>query len=111
MSRKRYLVLCALVAMGAFAGGFIANRAVPVAYAQERIGPANVRGSSFTLVNPQGQIQGTLRSGVMGAELELEDANGKPRVQIGVTGITILDATGRRVWASPKGMGILPATE
>ena len=98
MTRSRYLILCALVLTG------------PVAYAQERIGPANVRGTAFTLVNQQGQTEGTLRSGVMGAELELNDANGKPRVQIGVTGITILDGMGRRIWTSPKGMGILPAT-
>ncbi len=96
--------------IGAFAGGLAANRAVPVAYAQERVGPTNVRGTSFTLVNQQGQVEGTLRSGVMGAELELDDANGKPRVEIGLSGITIRDAMGRRIWTSPKGMGILPAT-
>ena len=109
MSRSRYLVLCALVAAGAFAGGFAANRAIPVAYAQERIGPTNVRGAAFTLVNQQGQVEGTLRGGALGAELELDDANGRPRVEIGVSGITIRDAMGRPVWSSPK-MGLLPAT-
>jgi hypothetical protein len=94
---------------GAFAGGFAANRAVPVAYAQERVGPMNVRGTAFTLVNQQGQVEGTLRSGAIGAELELDDANGKARVEIGVSGITIRDAMGRRIWSSPK-MGVLPAT-
>lgn len=101
MTRSRYLVLCALVAVGAFAGGFIANRAVPVAHAQERIGPANVRGAAFTLVNRQGQVEATLRSGALGAELELDDTNGKPRVEINESGITILNEVGRRLWTSP----------
>jgi hypothetical protein len=110
MSQNRYLILCALVMTGAFAGGYAANRFIPVAHAQERVGPTNVRASSFTLVNQQGQVEGTLRSGAMGAELELDDANGNPRVDIGVSGITIRDATGRRIWTSPRGMGVLPAT-
>jgi len=95
---------------GAFAGGFVANRTTPVAYAQDRIGPTNVRATSFTLVDQQGQVEGTLRGSAMGAELELSDANGNSRVNIGVNGITVRDATGRRVWSSPRGTGILPAT-
>ena len=51
----------------------------------------------------------TLRSGSAGAELLLDDTNGRPRVEIGSSGITIRDETGRLVWKSPK-MGFLPAT-
>src|SRR5690348_755260 len=98
MSRNRYMVLCALVLIGAFAGGLVANRAIPVAYAQDRIVPANLRATSFTLVNQQGQVQATLRGGAMGAELELDDASGNRRVDIGVSGIIIRDARGRTVW-------------
>lgn len=112
MSRNRYLTLCALVLAGAFAGGYAANRAIPVAHAQDLIGPTNVRATGFTLVNPQGKVQATLRSGAMGAELILDDANGNPRVEIGPAGgIVIRDANGRVTWRSPRGMGILPASE
>jgi hypothetical protein len=111
MSRKHYFALCALVMTGAFAGGFIANRTTTVAYAQDRIGPTNLRATSFTLVNQQGQVEGTLRGGTMGAELELDDASGNSRVVIGVNGITIRDAKGRPVWSSPKCSACLvPAT-
>ena len=111
MSRNRYFVLCALVLTGAFAGGYAANRAIPVAHAQERVGPTSVRGTAFTLVDQQGRVQATLRGGAMGAELTLDDVNGNPRIEIGASGITIRDAMGRRVWSSPKRMGILPASE
>jgi hypothetical protein len=113
VSRNRYLALCALVLTGAFAGGFAANLAIPVAHAQDVVGPANVRGTGFTLVNPQGKVQATLRSGPLGAELIFNDPNnGGSRVEIGATGgIVIHDANGRVTWRSPRGMGILPATE
>jgi hypothetical protein len=112
VSRNRYLVLCVLVLAGAFAGGFAAKTAVPIAHAQDVIGPANVRATGFTLVTPQGKVQATLRGGAMGAELVLNDSNGNSRVEIGPAGgILIRDANGRVTWRSPKGMGILPATE
>jgi hypothetical protein len=48
----------------------------------------------------------------MGAELILNDPNGNPRVEIDPAGgIVIRDANGRVRWNSPKGMGILPASE
>jgi hypothetical protein len=112
MSRTRYFTLCALVFIGTFAGGFAANRAIPVAHAQDTIGPSNIRATGFTLVNPQGRVQATLRGGVAGAELILNDPNGNPRVEIDPAGgIVIRDANGRVRWNSPKGMGILPASE
>jgi hypothetical protein len=112
VSRNRFLALCAVVLTGAFAGGFAANLAIPIAHAQEVIGPVNVRGTGFTLVNPQGKVEATLRGGPMGAELVLDDANGTSRVEIGAAGgIVIHDANGRVTWRSPRGMGILPATE
>src|SRR5579863_1371365 len=112
MSRTRYFTLCALVLIGTFAGGFAANRGIPIAHAQDTIGPSNIRATAFTLVNSQGRVQATLRSGVMGAELILNDPNGNPRVEIDPTsGIVISDANGRVRWNSPKGMGILPASE
>jgi len=112
VSRNRYLALCALVLTGAFAGGYAANLVVPIAHAQDAIGPANVRGTGFTLVNAQGKVQATLRSGPIGAELLLNDPNGTSRVEIGAAGgIVIRDGNGRVTWRSPRGMGILPATE
>ena len=76
------------------------------------IGPANVRGTGFTLVNSQGKVQATLRSGPMGAEFILNDLNGAPRVEIDTSGgVVIRDANGRVNWRSPRGFGILPATE
>jgi hypothetical protein len=115
MSRSRYFALCMLVLAGAFAGGYAANmvsgRGIPVAHAQV-IGPENIRASGFTLVSPQGKVQATLRSGVAGAELNLEDANGKSRVEIGASGgIVVRDANGRVTWASPRIFGIVPASE
>jgi hypothetical protein len=112
VSRNHYLALCVLVLTGAFAGGYAANRTIPVAHAQDGIGPANVRGTGFTLVNPQGKVQATLRSGALGADLILNDPNGNPRVEIGASGgIVIRDANGRVTWSSPRGTGILPASE
>lgn len=110
MSRKRYSLLCVLVLAGAFAGSYAANRAIPVAHAQVIPLPQqNIRATGFTLINQQGKVQATVRNGAMGAELVLDDSNEKPRVEIGIGGITVLDATGRTVWSSPHGMGILPA--
>lgn len=111
MSRQRYFVLCVLVLMGAFAGGYASNLAVPVAHAQERIGPTNLRATAFTLVNPQGKVQATLRTGPTGAGLVLDDPDGNSRVELDAAGgLVIRDANGRVTWRSPKGMGILPAT-
>jgi hypothetical protein len=112
VSRNRYLALCALVLAGAFAGGYAANLAVPTAQAQDVIGPPNVRGTGFTLVNAQGKVQATLRGGPLGAELILNDPNGNSRVEIGASGgIVVRDANGRVTWRSPRGFGIVPATE
>jgi hypothetical protein len=112
MSRTRYFTLCVLVLIGTFAGGFAANRAIPIAHAQDTIGPSNIRATGFTLVNPQGRVLATLRGAAAGAELTLNDPNGNPRVEIGPAGgIVIRDANGRVRWNSPKGMGILPASE
>jgi len=48
----------------------------------------------------------------MGAELTLNDPNGNPRVEIAQGGgIVIRDSNGRITWSSPRGMGILPASE
>jgi hypothetical protein len=111
MSRTRYLALCAFVLVGAFAGGYAANRATPVAHAQV-LGPGDIRATGITLVNQQGRIQATLRCGASGAELVLDDANGKSRVEIGASGgIIVRDANGRIAWASPRALGILPASE
>lgn len=114
MTRYRYFVLCALVLAGAFAGGYAANRAIPVAHAQViPLRQPNIRASGFTLVDAQGKAQATLRGGPMGAELVLDDANGKARVEIGVAagGIVVRDAMGRVVWSSPRAAGIVPASE
>src|SRR6266567_3817591 len=51
MTRKRFLALCALALTGAFAGSYLANRAIPVAHAQ---GGNDLRATSFTLVDAQG---------------------------------------------------------
>jgi hypothetical protein len=102
VSRTRYFVLCALVLTGAFAGGFVADRAVPVAHAQ--ILPAmEQRATAFTLVSPQGQVLATLHSGNSGAELTLNDSAGKSRVEISPSGgILIRDQYGRETWRSPN---------
>jgi hypothetical protein len=111
VTRTQYFSLCSLVLVGAFAGGYAANRGIPVAHAQV-IGPAeDIRASGLTLVNPQGKVEATLRAGAMGAELILNDANGKPRAEAGPGGFVVRDATGRIMWASPHGIGIVPARE
>lgn len=109
MSRNRYFVLCVLVLTGAFAGGYAANRAIPVAHAQERIPAPPMRSSGFTVIDAQGKVQATLRSGTLGAELILDDAKGNARVEIGMPGIVIRDAMGRLVWSSPSRTGVVPA--
>lgn len=109
MSRTRYFANCFLVVAGAFAGGYAANRAIPVAHAQT-LPPTEIRGTSFLLVNPQGQPQATLRSGTSGAELLLNDPKGNVRVEISPSaGLIIRDANGRITWRSPKS-GTIPAT-
>ena len=111
MSRKRYFALCFLVLAGAFAGAYTANRAVPVVHAQV-LPPQEIRATAFTLVNSQGKVQATLRNGTAGAELILDDANGNVRVELGPTqGVVVRDSNGRIRWASPRSMGIVPASE
>ena len=110
MTRTQYFFLCSLALVGAFAGGYAANRAIPVAHAQV-LGPQDIRATGFTLVNSQGKMEATLRGGPMGAELILNDANGKPRDEVGPGGFVVRDATGRIMWASPHGIGIVPASE
>ena len=110
MTRTQYFSLCSLVLVGAFAGGYAANRAIPVAHAQA-LAPEEIRATGFTLVNAQGKVEATLRSGARGAELILNDANGKPRAEAGPVGFVVRDATGRIMWASPHGIGIVPASE
>jgi hypothetical protein len=108
MNRKRYLVLCFLVVAGASFGGYVANRSVLVVHAQT-VPPTDVRGSSFTLVNAQGQVQATLRSGQSGAELVLNGTKGNGQVEISPAGgLIIRDAYGRIVWRSPRTSGIIP---
>lgn len=112
MTRNRYFTLCVLALAGAFAGGFVANRAVPVAHAQVLpIPQENIRAMAFTLVNQQGKVQATLRNGSSGAEFTLNDANGRARVEAGVGGIVVRDANGRVSWQSPHAFGIVPAGE
>ncbi len=110
MTKSRYFTLCALVLAGTFAGAFAGSRTLPVVHAQV-IGPNNVRGTAFTLVDNQGNVQATLRGGSMGAALVLNDATGQSRVEIGASGgIVIRDAKGHVTWSSPR-TGVLPATE
>ncbi len=110
MSRTRYFALCCLALAGAFAGGYTANRAISVAHAQT-LPPGELRGSSFVLVNPQGQALATLRGGVSGAELLLNDPKGNVRVEISPSaGLVTRDANGRITWRSPKASGAIPAT-
>jgi hypothetical protein len=111
MTRSRYLVLCACVLAGAFAGGYIANRVSPIVHAQNLILPTDIRAKSFTLVDAQGNAQATLRPSTTGAELVLNDGAGQARVEIGASGgIKIRDARGRVIWTSPR-IGLLPASE
>ena len=107
MNRTRYFSLCLLTLTGAFAGGYIANRAVPVVHAQN-LPPMEVRGSSFTLVNPQGQTEAVLRHGTNGAELTLNDTNGNKRVEITGRGVVVRDSAGRITRESPRRSGIMP---
>jgi hypothetical protein len=109
VTRTQYFSLCSLVLIGAFAGGYAANRAIPVAHAQVIGPPQDIRATGFTLVNPQGKVEATLRSGATGAELILNDTNGKPRAEAAPGGFVVRDATGRILWASPHGIGIVPA--
>jgi hypothetical protein len=109
MSRARYFALCALALLGAFAGGYAANSAIPIAHAQTAT--ESVRASSFTLVDPQGKVQATLSNGAKGAELVLNGPAGKSRIELSAAGgVTIRDMNGRIVWAAPR-MGIFPASE
>lgn len=115
MNRFRSLALRwaaggALVFAGAFAGGYTASRVIPVAHAQT-LPNSNFRGSSFTLVDQQGNVQATLRNSFPGAELILNDKDGAARVTIGPSGIVIRDPRGRTVWTSPRNGGVMPATE
>jgi hypothetical protein len=98
-----------LLFSGAFAGGFVANRAVPIAHAQV-LPPPTFRGTSVTVIDQQGKVQASLRSGAPGGELILHDTDGKTRVTIGPSGIVIRDQRGRVVWSTPNG-GFMPAIE
>lgn len=112
MTGSRYFLLCVLVLVGAFAGGYAANRAIPVAHAQViPLQQQNIRASGFTLVDPQGKVQASLRNGASGGELVLNDEKGNARVEAGIGGIVVRDATGRVVWQSPRKFGIVPAGE
>jgi hypothetical protein len=111
MTRTQYLSLCSLVLVGAFAGGYAANRAIPVAHAQQ-VGPQEIRATGFTLVTAQGKVEASLRGGPMGAELILNDGAGNPRAEVNPSnGFVVRDSTGRIVWASPRRSGIVPANE
>ena len=108
MDRKRYLVLCALTIAGAFAGGYAANRGIPVAHAQN-LPATEVRGTQFVLTDNQGRTQATLRNGISGAELTFNDPQGNTRVEISPSrGLIIRDPSGHITWRSPRGSGILP---
>jgi hypothetical protein len=110
MTTSRYLALCALVLAGAFAGGYVGNRALPVVHAQMP-GADKMVATSFTLVDARGNTQATLRSGSSGAELVLLDAAGKPRVEINPSGgVVIRDGRGKITWSSPRS-GFVPAVE
>jgi hypothetical protein len=112
MTRTQYLSLCSLVLVGAFAGGYAANRAIPVAHAQEVVGPQEIRATGFTLVTPQGKVEASLRGGPLGAELILNDGEGNPRAEVNPSnGFVVRDSRGRIVWASPRRSGIVPANE
>jgi hypothetical protein len=109
-SRTRYFALCVVVLLGAFAGGFVANRAIPVAHAQA--GPENIRATELTLVNSQGEVQAILRNGAKGAELILNAPIGKGRIELSADGgVVVHDANGRITWSSPRRGGIFPAAE
>jgi hypothetical protein len=99
----------ALLFAGAFAGGFVANRTIPLVHAQTLPTPA-FRGNSVTILDQQNKVQAILRSTANGAELTMNDADGKSRVNIGPSGIVIRDGRGRTLWASPR-TGFMPASE
>jgi len=108
MDAKRFSILCGLTLAGAFAGGYFGNRSIPVAHAQG-LPPMDVRGSSFTLVGPQGQTEAVIQKGTSGGELLLQDARGNVRVEIsGSGGIVFRDQMGHITWRSPRGNGIVP---
>lgn len=107
MSRNRFFALCVLVLLGAFAGGYLGNRAIPVAHAQVIQLPGKISATEITLVNNQGKVEATLRD----SQLTLNDAEGRVRVAINPGGITVHDSNGRLVWSSPRGTGIFPAGE
>ena len=110
MSKSRFFTLCALVLAGTFSGAYFGSQGLPVVHAQMG-GPTGIRGSAFTLVDSQNNVQATLRGSVSGASLVLNDAAGQSRVEIGASGgIVIRDAKGRVTWSSPR-TGVLPATE
>jgi hypothetical protein len=98
-----------LLFSGAFAGGFVANRAIPAAHAQTLPSPI-FRGTSVTVLDQQGKVQAALRSNTNGGELVIHDADGKSRMTIGPSGIVIKDQRGRVVWTTPTG-GFVPAVE
>jgi len=110
MSQSRFLTICVLVLVGAFAGAWVGSQGLPIVHAQMDANPP-LRSSSFTLVNQQGKVQATLHSGGTGAILVMNDAAGNNRVEIGASGgIVIRDPNGRVTWSSPR-TGVLPAVE
>jgi hypothetical protein len=110
MSPTRYFALCALVLLGAFAGGYVANRATPVAHAQTLPGPENIRTTGVTLVDSQGKVMATMRGGPKGAEVILNDAAGMNRLDLSAAGgVVVRDEVGRITWQSRP--GIFPAQQ
>jgi hypothetical protein len=98
-----------LLFSGAFAGGFVTNRSIPLSHAQTLPTPT-FRGTSVTVIDQQGKTQASLRSAAPGGELVLHDTDGKPRVTISPSGIVLRDPRGRVVWTTPSG-GFVPAVE
>ena len=97
MDLRRYSILCVLTVLAAFAGGYIANRPIAVARAQDVI-PNNMRANGFIVTNAQGQPLATLLGGPSGAELRINDARGRLRVELSPSaGLVIRDAFGD-VW-------------
>jgi hypothetical protein len=110
MTNSRFLILCTLVLGGTVTDAYFGSQGLPVVHAQV-VGPSSVRGTAFTLVDGQNNVQGTLRSSASGASLVLNDVAGRSRVEIGVSGgIVIREANGRVTWRSPRS-GVMPATE
>lgn len=106
----RRIASALLLFTGAFAGGYVANRAVPLVHAQT-LPPQTYQGTSFTLVDAQGNVQATLTSNAGGPELKFSDLLHNTRVTINDSGIVIKDRFGRTVWASPRVSGVMPAIE